>query len=84
MRNIELYGTEVIPRVRGLLAEQERIASRHPLADARDAFMAKPAQHIAGEVDGVSSEVRGGVRLAAIDQDRWRPRDGRGTEGEGD
>ncbi len=27
MRNIELYGTEVIPRVRGLLAEQERIAS---------------------------------------------------------
>jgi probable LLM family oxidoreductase len=27
MRNIELYGTEVIPRVRGLLAQQERLAS---------------------------------------------------------
>ena len=27
MRNIELYGTKVLPKVRGLLAEQERIAS---------------------------------------------------------
>ena len=27
MRNIELYGTKVIPKVRGLLSEQERLAS---------------------------------------------------------
>ena len=27
LRNVELYGTKVIPKVRGLLAQQERLAS---------------------------------------------------------